>query len=504
LTRPSFTRKAQTLAVTAALTLGAVSCPLAPQAQAHAAQPPVASVSQQSFDLMANSVIFFGGIGYEYGSTLMDQVLGGAYAGDEYNKYYVNNEDLYPNTGDDASIDKGVASGLEFIEALRASDPGGSIIIVGASKGSIVGSEINDYLIANNISTDDISMILLVNPSIGNGGLKARLPHNMVVPFTGILGGEPTQAGGAKIHSIQLQYDLISDAPAYVFGPFTGLAWTNAVMGFFFIHPNVYDIDLNDPRNITVTSPDGTLTSTLVYSAQLPLTMPLRAIIPGPIVDAIDRVLRPLIETAYTRPNPSDPSNPANDPSNAIPLALAPSPDKMLGQVYDGLVGAVQGLLSSTPSTSSTNNSSTQSDDTDKAIRSMAKTPDTPSVEPRSSNPPASQEPEVVSKESAPQANASEETPQQQEEENEDVASKSERSSMKDGNKVSPPKRSGASWKPGDLLRKVFTPSVKKSGKSDPAPQESPATEPEQGSAPSTDNTPNDSSNNESGGETDS
>lgn len=448
---------------------------------------------------MANSVIFFGGIGYEYGSTLMDQALRAAYAGDEYDKYYVNSEDLYPNTGDDASVDQGVASGLALIEALQASDPNGSIVIVGASKGSIVGSEINDYLIANNISTDGISMILLVNPSIGNGGFKARFPAGATVPFTGILGGEPTQAGGAKIHSIQLQYDLISDAPAYVFGPFTGLAWTNAVMGFFFIHPNVYDIDLADPRNITVTSPDGSLTSTLVYSPHLPLTMPLRAIVPGPIVDAIDRILRPLIETAYVRPNPSNPANPANDPSNVIPLALAPSPDKMLNQIQKGLVGAVQGLLPPAPSAESPDNS-ILSDDSDKTMRFAAGDSDTPPAEPQQSDSPVEPEPKGAREEAPSGVSVSEERNEQ--ETNEDATLlKPERPSVKDGNKVSPPKHSGAGWKPGDLLRKVFKPSAKKNNKPDSEPQDPPATEPEQKPSEGADSTPNDSSGNESGGE---
>jgi diacyltrehalose acyltransferase len=57
------------------------------------------------------------------------------------------------------------------------------------------------------------------------------------------------------------------------------------------------------PENITVTtnSLGATVTTMLVPTEALPLTQPLRGVLPGPVVDRIDNTLRPRIDAAYTR-----------------------------------------------------------------------------------------------------------------------------------------------------------------------------------------------------------
>jgi hypothetical protein len=313
--------------------LGLATCHLAPPISAQSQQPPMqAPVSYQPVGLMNHSVIFLSGIGYEYGSQAETAVLNGAFSGPEYDKYFINTEQEYPNTGTDEARDIAVESLKEKIRQIQADDPNGTITLVGSSFGSLVISKANDDMMANGDRLDNIDAFLIVNPSDGNGGYPARFTEDDTPPLTSVHGGSPTQPGGMHITSITKQYDMISDAPAFLFCLTCGLAWTNAFMGFFLVHPGVFDIDLADPRNSVRTSPDGTLTKVTVYTPQLPITQILRVIgIPDLFVDALDRVLRPLIEAAYDRTNPS----------MTVSLSLVQTPDKWPGAIQSIVTSAL-------------------------------------------------------------------------------------------------------------------------------------------------------------------
>jgi hypothetical protein len=308
-----------------------------------------------AFASAANSVINLGGIGYVYGDTTsMPQAVNGAYTGPDYTQYFINTPDTYPNQGDEPGNAIAVQSALDLIHQIRSEDPNNPkpIFFKTSSNGGDITTEVVKQMVANGESTNNIYMVMAVNPSSGTNGYKERFPSSMNAFMTALRGGNPTQAvGGVKILSIGRQYDLISDSPVYWFNP---IADMNAVMGFFLVHPFVYKMNLSDPRNYVTT--DGNLTQVIVYTDKLPITMPLRAIVPGPIVDAIDRVLRPIIETAYIRPDASDPNNPANNPNNVILGSFAPDPSKWLGVVQRLITGELQafGLAPTPPNSTGT------------------------------------------------------------------------------------------------------------------------------------------------------
>jgi hypothetical protein len=79
------------------------------------------------------------------------------------------------------------------------------------------------------------------------------------------------------------------------------LAVANAFVGMLFIHPDYRNVDLNDPANVRYT-PDvagqpGNVTYVWVPTKTLPLVSWA-----GPLAPALDKRLRPIIETAYHRP----------------------------------------------------------------------------------------------------------------------------------------------------------------------------------------------------------
>ena len=98
------------------------------------------------------------------------------------------------------------------------------------------------------------------------------------------------------------------------------------MLGAQYVHGAVAFSDINDvpPENITTTtnSRDGATTNYLVPTPQLPLTQPLRTVLPDQTVDQIDTVVRPVVD-AGTRRN----DNPM--PSSSVrcsPAGRSPSP----------------------------------------------------------------------------------------------------------------------------------------------------------------------------------
>ena len=56
----------------------------------------------------------------------------------------------------------------------------------------------------------------------------------------------------------------------------------------------------------TTNSRDGTTTTYLVPTPQLPLTHPLRTVLPDQTVDRVDEVLRPVVDAGYSRHDDPD------------------------------------------------------------------------------------------------------------------------------------------------------------------------------------------------------
>ncbi len=95
------------------------------------------------------------------------------------------------------------------------------------------------------------------------------------------------------------EYDGWADPPDR---PWNLVSLANAVMGMAYVHgPTIAAADPIDvpPENTTV---DGTVTTHLVPTKNLPLTPPDRDVgIPESVVDRADQFLRPIVDAGYRR-----------------------------------------------------------------------------------------------------------------------------------------------------------------------------------------------------------
>jgi hypothetical protein len=199
------------------------------------------------------------------------------------------------------------------------------IYVVGFSQGANAASDVLQEVKKRGVPTENVTFVLVGNGARNDGGLWARLPAGVYVPFIGLSFGASTNPDplGPKVIQISKQYDGASDVPKYVMNP---LAWANTVMGFMSVHNGYYDdvdiSDLDTDKNGEITDaeitaqqikdPDkyiitknGNITDIVIRNkvGDLPLTQPLLAMgVPREVVEALDPMLRAIIETAYDRP----------------------------------------------------------------------------------------------------------------------------------------------------------------------------------------------------------
>jgi hypothetical protein len=203
-----------------------------------------------------------------------------------------------------------------------ADDP---IYVIGFSQGANAASDVLQEVKKRGVPTDNVTFVLLGNGARNDGGLWARLPAGVYVPFIGLSFGASTNPdpNGPNVIQISKQYDGASDVPKYVMNP---LAWANTVMGFMSVHNGYYDdVDISDldvdgdgkitdaeiaaqqvkdPGKYIITK-NGNITDIVIRNkvGELPLTQPLLAMgVPREVVEALDPLLRAIIETGYDRP----------------------------------------------------------------------------------------------------------------------------------------------------------------------------------------------------------
>jgi hypothetical protein len=370
----------------------------------------------------------------------------GAYDLPGFDKVFIEYpRSLGPITGaGDPTYDESEADATTKIVAAvkqaRHDDATGKIYVVGYSQGSGAAAKAIDELEDSGFDTENVEFVLAANPRRNDGGILTRLPKGVYLPVFGVTFGDGTTPEGTKVLQVSRQYDGVEDSPAYIFNIASDL---NAVMGFYYLHPGYYkDVDPNDPTAIVTTSADGLITDKLIPAplGELPLTMPLLQLgIPPALVTAMDPFLRSVIETGYNRP---DPNVAGSFPSEPVPFQLVPPPQRWLPDVLSVATGAVQSvqLLAGALEPNSLLNN--------KVSTLAAAQTDTPSGDDK---------PVVEEKKSEPAA---------------------EKPAIGTGpNKVEPAPKATTGWRPGDLLKKLFTPKPK------------PASE-QQGTAPSTDSSP--------------
>lgn len=177
--------------------------------------------------------------------------------------------------------DQGAIKLNQAIDALPAD--GTPVVLFGHSQGGqVIYSALRGWAAEPATAPDParVSWVSIGNPENTFGGRDPDpIPANS--PYQGT--------------EVIRQYDGWADWPAR----FNLIAFANAVAGAQLVHPNYWNVDIDDPNNITYA--EGNVTYVFVPNPMLPLvalTGPLAPLL-NPVLDPI---LRPIVESAYDRP----------------------------------------------------------------------------------------------------------------------------------------------------------------------------------------------------------
>jgi len=249
--------------------------------------------------------------------------------------------------------------------AISTSD--GDDVIFGYSQGAVVASQ---FKASAPNPEQDITYVLLANPSRPNGGFLERFA-GITIPILDVTATGATPAEGGTTYDIALQYDGWTDFPRHL----NALSIVNAFAGTVYLHGfanqavqiNVGDLD--DPTKTDIIS-DGETTYYTVATPLLPILIPFEAFIPHPLLTALDAPLRVMVEWGYDRSvSPGTPEtmslihfgNPIQNVVNllqAIPIGIddglseaAGDPDfRPLGTTPVGMYGVGGRQVSTLPS----------------------------------------------------------------------------------------------------------------------------------------------------------
>ncbi len=213
----------------------------------------------------------------------------------------------------DKTWNQSVAQGVKNVEAR---DPQGDVIF-GLSQGAVVLSR---YKAAHPERTGN-TFVLVENPSRPNGGILERFA-GLYIPILDISVSGATPDNGDTTVDVARQYDGWADFPTY---PLNLLATINAIMGMIFVHGQTQteltaaDIEAAKAGGSAYYQQHGDTTYYLIRTPLVPLLMPLKGIVPDPILGAIDPVLRNFIEMGYNRADYSAPTRAQLLPGISLP-----------------------------------------------------------------------------------------------------------------------------------------------------------------------------------------
>jgi hypothetical protein len=198
-------------------------------------------------------------------------------------------------------------------------------VVFGYSQSSIVAS-LEKQALVNSYQAGDpsVSFNLVSNPMRPNGGILERFVGFPSIPFFGISfygptptnsavtnGGTPNDTFAYPTIDVAQQYDALGgDFPDR---PLNLLADINSFAAYALLHGNV----VNQPISRALFQGSyGDTTYYMFPTPLLPILMPLRQIgVPNPILDAVDAVLRPVIEDSYAR---------GVNPGVPLPMSILP------------------------------------------------------------------------------------------------------------------------------------------------------------------------------------
>ncbi len=248
----------------------------------------------------------------------------------------------------DLTADQSVQAGVADLEAAMAAHGNDHLVIFGASQAAFIANKEKRRLAEQyppGTTAPDIDFVLLGDPNVPNGGLNSRFPGLPTVILGTFDGPELTDT---QFHTdvINRQYDMAADFPLY---PLNVVADLNALLGFFYVHTNLFDVSLpTDPT----TSPayQGTHGDSSYYffpTADLPLFAPLRQLgVPEALIDVVEPFFRVIVELGYDRTIP--PWEPT--PARLIPTTLNPAKvaTDLLNAIGEGINNAAA-LVGSPP-----------------------------------------------------------------------------------------------------------------------------------------------------------
>lgn len=266
-------------------------------------------------------------------------------------------EGLYPLTGvKTLPLDTSVAQGVTILddkinEQIAA---GNSLVVLGYSQSATISSLEMKNLLAlpadQQPTADDLSFVLLGDPSNPNGGLLSRFDLQSVnpnmpeltLPSLGVTFSGATPADTPWDTAVYTQeYDGFADFPRY---PLNLLADLNAFLGIMYVHgtyPTLTDAQLATAIELPVSDDyTGNTQYFMIPTEDLPLLDPLRGSSFGnAIADLLQPDLRVLVNLGYGDIDHGWDQGPADV---ATPFGLFP--DVNLTDVFTALAnGAEQG-----------------------------------------------------------------------------------------------------------------------------------------------------------------
>lgn len=199
--------------------------------------------------------------------------------------------------------------------------PDTPMLVFGYSQSAFISSIFNQGLSDERSRGDAVpptTFVLVGNTNVPNGGLMSRFNGLGLTPWTPLVFA-PTGTG-SPTYDICRQHDPFCDFPAY---PLNALAVANTLMGYLlhftlpisgnppWLNPIIKILNkLITPISLNPASPDyvepvvSTYQDTIyefVPTAKLPLLQPLYALGLSKLANALDPVLRPLVEVGYAR-----------------------------------------------------------------------------------------------------------------------------------------------------------------------------------------------------------
>ena len=180
---------------------------------------------------------------------------------------------------------------------------GDEFSIFGYSQSAVIASLLKRELIENPGETPPVtSYFLLANPMRPNGGILARSPFAFTIPILGVsfVGATPTDSceQGQCMPTVDVasQYDPMGgDAPASLTNL---LAIVNAAAGYYYLHGESQYSSFDDA---VYQGSYGDTDYYLYPTERLPILMPFGAVVPSPILTALNAPLKAAIEGAFRR-----------------------------------------------------------------------------------------------------------------------------------------------------------------------------------------------------------